>query len=316
MTQCAVLLLQMGGPDTLDDVEAFLFRLFCDRDIIKIGPAFLQPLIAKLISHRRAGKVAAHYEIIGGRSPLRELTQQQAEALERQLGPDYRCFVAMRYSRPDTVEALAAIKRAGISRIIALPLYPQYSRATSGSSFNELDRIADMARAEFEIIRIHDFHSQPLYIKALAEQIEKGLAGFSDRENAHILFSAHGLPQSFIDNGDPYLEQTEATVRLVMERFAGVTHHLAFQSRAGPAKWLEPSTDAKLAELAGLGVKQLLVVPVSFVSDHIETLYEIDIEYAQKAVELGITEFRRTGALNASTTFINCLAELVHAPEL
>jgi len=316
MTQCAVLLLQMGGPDTLDDVEAFLFRLFCDRDIIKIGPAFLQPLIAKLISHRRAGKVAAHYEIIGGRSPLRELTQQQAEALERQLGAGYRCFVAMRYSRPDTVEALAAIKRAGISRIIALPLYPQYSRATSGSSFNELDRIADMAHAGFEIVRVNDFHSHPLYIKALAEKIEKGLAGFSGRENIHILFSAHGLPQSFIDNGDPYLEHTEATVRLVMERFAGVTHHLAFQSRAGPAKWLEPSTDAKLAELAGLGVKQLLVVPVSFVSDHIETLYEIDIEYAQKAVELGITEFRRTGALNASASFINCLAELVHAPEL
>lgn len=313
MTQAAVLLMQMGGPDSLDDVEAFLFKLFCDRDIIRIGPAFLQPLIAKLISRSRAGKASAHYEMIGGRSPLRELTLQQAEALQQQLGNGCRCFVAMRYSRPDTVDALAAIKKAGINRIIALPLYPQYSRATSGSSFNELDRIVSLAGADFEVIRIHDFHCHPLYIKALAEQIEHGLSGFEDREKVHILFSAHGLPQSFIDGGDPYLEQTEATVRLVMEHFEGVKHHLAFQSRAGPAKWLEPSTDAKLLELAGLGVKQLLVVPVSFVSDHIETLYEIDIEYAHKAAELGITEFRRTGALNASAVFIDCLAELVSA---
>jgi len=307
----AVLLLQMGGPDSLDAVEPFLLNLFSDRDIIKIGPAFLQPLIARFIVRRRAPKVEACYEKIGGRSPLRELTEAQAAALEEKLGEGYRCFVAMRYWRPNTIEALAAIKKEGISRIIALSLYPHYSRATTGSSINELKRVLAESGVRFEVSYIDRFFDHPLYIRALAEKIEEGLAGFPDRNGVELVFSAHSLPQSFIDQGDPYLSHIEETVRLVMERLGKVSHHLAFQSRAGPVKWLEPSTEEMIKHLAAHGCKNLLMVPLSFVSDHIETLYEIDIQYAEEAKALGIDTFRRSPSLNDAPLFIDCLADLV-----
>jgi len=307
----AVLLLQMGGPDSLDAIEPFLYNLFSDRDIIRIGPAFLQPLIARFISRRRSKKVAEYYKQIGGKSPIRELTEQQAAQLELALGDGYRCFVAMRYWKPDTIEALAAIKREGIGRVIALSLYPHYSRATTGSSFNELERVLAISRKDFEIRSVRQFFDHPLYIAALTEKIEQGLAGFPGRSGVQLVFSAHGLPQSFIDGGDPYLDHIRATVRLVMEHFEGVSHHLAFQSRAGPVKWLEPSTESKIKELAEAGCRQLLMVPLSFVSDHIETLYEIDIQYREEARHLGISDFRRTESLNISPLFIDCLADLV-----
>ncbi len=311
MDKTAVLLLQMGGPDSLDAIEPFLYNLFSDRDIIRIGPAFLQPLVARFISRRRSKTVAEYYRQIGGRSPIRELTEQQAAELQKALGSGYSCFTAMRYWKPDTIEALAAIKRAGISRIIALSLYPHYSRATTGSSLNELERVAGLSRAGFEVHPVRQFFDHPLYIAALAEKIEQALAGFADRSCVHLVFSAHGLPQSFIDSGDPYMDQIRATVRLVMEHFGGISHRLSFQSRAGPVKWLEPSTEATIRELAGSGCKSLLMVPLSFVSDHIETLYEIDIQYRDEARQLGIDDFRRAESLNSSPAFIECLAELV-----
>lgn len=307
----AVLLLQMGGPDSLDAVEPFLLNLFTDRDIIRIGPSFLQPLIARFIVKRRAPRVEENYRQIGGKSPLRELTEAQARALEAKLGPDYRCVVAMRYWHPSTLEALAAIRKEGITRVIALSLYPHYSRATTGSSINELKRVLETAGVKFDVNYIDSFYSHPLYIQALAEKVENGLAGFPDRSQVEILFSAHSLPQSFIDEGDPYLSHIEETVRLVMEKFEGVSYHLAFQSRAGPVKWLEPSTDEMLKHLAGHGCKNMLMVPLSFVSDHIETLHEIDIEYGGEARHLGVEDFRRTESLNSSPLFIECLAELV-----
>ncbi|GAM08559.1 ferrochelatase [Geobacter sp. OR-1] len=307
----AILLLQMGGPDSLDAVEPFLLNLFTDRDIIKIGPAFLQPLIARFIVKRRAPRVMENYRQIGGKSPLREYTEAQAKALEERLGPDYRCFVAMRYWHPSTLEALAAIRKEGITKVIALSLYPHYSRATTGSSVNELKRVLQDAGVQFEVGYIDSFYNHPLYIQALAEKIESGLAGFGDRSQVELLFSAHSLPQSFIDDGDPYLSHIEETVRLVMERFSGVSYHLAFQSRAGPVKWLEPSTDEMLKHLASHGCKKMLMVPLSFVSDHIETLHEIDIEYGSEAHHLGIEDFRRTESLNSSPLFIDCLADLV-----
>jgi ferrochelatase len=316
MERTAVLLLQMGGPDTLEAVEPFLCNLFSDRDIIRIGPAFLQPLIARLIAHRRSKSVAEHYRHIGGGSPLRALTEQQAAELERVLGNGYRCFVAMRYWKPDTAQALESISREGIHRIVALTLYPHYSRATSGSSFNELERLRALSPGSFEIRRIEQFHDHPLYIDSLCEKIREGLAAFDARSGVQLLFTAHGLPQSFIDSGDPYLEQIRATVALVMERFGGIRHHLAFQSRAGPVKWLEPSTGDKIGELARGGVKRLLLVPISFVSDHIETLYEIDIQYRREAESRGIQEFRRAESLNSSPLFIDCLAELVRGCRL
>jgi ferrochelatase len=313
MNKTAVLLLQMGGPDSLEAIEPFLYNLFSDRDIIRIGPAFLQPTIARFISRRRARKVREYYKKIGGKSPIRELTEQQATEMEKALGDGYRCFVAMRYSRPDTAEALNAIRREGISRIIALSLYPHYSRATVGSSINELERVLSQPQPKPILTYIRQFYDHPSYIAALTEKIELGLAGFPDRSKVELLFSAHGLPQSFIDSGDPYLDHIQTTVRLAMENFGGVSHQLAFQSRAGPVKWLEPSTEATIARLAASGCKQLLMVPISFVSDHIETLYEIDIQYREEAHSAGISDFRRIEALNSSPAFIACLAELVRS---
>ncbi|HIJ96252.1 MAG TPA: ferrochelatase [Desulfuromonadales bacterium] len=307
----AVLLLQMGGPDSLEAVEPFLHNLFADRDIIKIGPAFLQPFIAKKIVKKRAPKSADNYRQIGGKSPLRELTEQQAVALEALLGESFRCHVAMRYWHPFAPEALAAIEKQDIKKIIALSLYPHYSRATSGSSFNDLERALKGCSTKFELRCVRQFFDHPLYIKALTEKIEQGLAPFSDRSKVQLFFSAHSLPQSFIAEGDPYLDHIQATVRLVMEQFANLAHHLAFQSRAGPVKWLEPSTDDKLKELAAAGHKDVLIVPLSFVSDHIETLHEIDIEYREVAHHLGITNFHRMESLNSSPLFIQCLADLV-----
>ena len=307
----AILLLQMGGPDSIESVEPFLFNLFSDRDIIRIGPAFLQPLIARFIARRRAPKSVGYYSQIGGRSPIRELTDIQARDLEGLLGTEFRCFVAMRYWRPTTIEALAAVKREGISRVVALSLYPHYSRATTGSSINELKRVLAQAGVEFDVSYIDRFYDHPLYIEALTTRIEEGLARLPSREEAHILFSAHSLPQSMINGGDPYLDHILETIRLVMERLGDMEYHLSFQSRAGPVKWLEPSTEEMVRKLAAASCKNLLMVPISFVSDHIETLYEVDIQYAEEARALGIDNFQRSPALNDSPLFIECLADLV-----
>jgi ferrochelatase len=306
----AVLLLQMGGPDSLDAVRPFLLNLFTDREIIKIGPAWLQPLIARIIVKKRAAHVEENYNLIGGKSPLRELTEEQARSLEKVLGDNYRCFVAMRYWRPSTIEALAAIRKAGIKDITAVSLYPHYSRATTGSSINELKRVLAESKIDFNVRYIDSFYNDPGYIDAMSEKIREGLKQFHPLAEVELLFSAHSLPQSFIDEGDPYLAQIEESVRLIMQQFT-VPHHLSFQSKAGPVKWLEPSTDDMLKKLAGSGVKNLLVVPLSFVSDHIETLHEIDIEYSKKAWELGIAKFERMPSLNSSPRFIEALAALV-----
>jgi len=308
----ALLLLQMGGPDSIAAVEPFLMNLFTDRDIIKIGPSFLQPFIARRIVKKRAPKVEAYYQQIGGKSPIRELTDAQGKGLQELLGDDYRYFVAMRYSRPSTLDALAAIRREGISRIVALSLYPHYSRATTGSSMNELQRVLKLSGPKFQLTCIDRFYDHPLYIAALAEKVTQALATFPDPGEVEIVFSAHSLPQSFIDEGDPYLSHIQETVRLVMERIAVAnSHSLCFQSKASPVKWLEPSTEQTIGRLAGEGRENLLMVPLSFVSDHIETLYEIDIQYAEEAKALGIKRFARSQSLNSSLLFLECLADLV-----
>ncbi|MCM0080776.1 ferrochelatase [Geomonas sp. Red32] len=307
----ALLLLQMGGPDSIPAVEPFLMNLFTDRDIIKIGPSFLQPFIARRIVKKRAPKVAEYYRQIGGKSPIRELTNAQGEGLQKLMGDGYRSFVAMRYSRPSTLEALAAIKKEGISRIVAVSLYPHYSKATTGSSMNELQRVLSASGHKFEILTVDRFYDHPLYIEALAEKITQALTRFPDPAKAEIVFSAHSLPQSFIDEGDPYLDHIQTTIRLVMERIGMRSHHLCFQSKASKVKWLEPSTEETIKRLAISNRKELLMVPLSFVSDHIETLYEIDIQYADEAKELGIERFIRSESLNDSPLFLECLADLV-----
>jgi ferrochelatase len=309
----ALLLLQMGGPDSIEAVEPFLMNLFNDRDIIKIGPAFLQPFIARRIVKKRAPKVAGYYQEIGGKSPIRELTDAQGKGLQQLMGDDYRYFVAMRYSRPSTLEALAAIKKEGISKIVAVSLYPHYSRATTGSSVNELERVLKQSGHKFQVTYIDRFYDHPGYIQALTEKVREGLAQFADPQDVEIVFSAHSLPQSFIDEGDPYLDHIQATVRLVMEQLGPQhSHQLCFQSKASKVKWLEPSTETTLKALAAKGRKNLLMVPLSFVSDHIETLHEIDIQYAEEAAALGIQRFVRSPSLNSSPLFLKCLADLVH----
>lgn len=309
MQSTAVLLLQMGGPDTLEAVKPFLLNLFSDREIIKLGPAWLQPLIGRLIVSRRTAAVTGKYREIGGGSPIRSLTEAQAVAVAEQVG--LPCYVGMRYWHPFTADTVQQIKAGGYQRLIAVSLYPHYSRATSGSSIHDLQRQVAASCPGMQLDIIDRFYDHPLYIQALVVLLAERLAEFPSDGAAHILFSAHSLPQSFIDDGDPYLEHIQKNVELVMAHFQDVTHTLAFQSRAGPVKWLEPSTDQELVRLAESGCKNLLVVPLSFVSDHIETLHEIDIEYADEAYRLGITCFKRISALNCHPLFISCLADLI-----
>jgi ferrochelatase len=315
-----VLLLNLGGPGTLEEVEPFLVNLFSDREIIELPlGALWQPLFARLIARLRGPAVRRNYASIGGGSPQLALTRAQGEALEARLnraGADVSVFVAMRYWQPSTEQALESMAEAGIERIVTLPLYPQYSRATTGSSDGQLARLlaSERWRGRFEVSAIRSYAGHPLYLEALAETIRCGLLAFAPevRDEVVILFSAHGLPQRFVDRGDPYVVETEITR-------AGVTallrlpnrQLLGYQSRTGPVRWTAPGTDAQLDALARSGVRRVLVVPLSFVSDHIETLYEVDQLFSERARRAGIQEYRRSPALNLRPSFILALAGLV-----
>ncbi|KAL4447852.1 hypothetical protein ABPG75_005071 [Micractinium tetrahymenae] len=319
-----VLLLNLGGPDTLDDVQPFLYNLFADPDIIRLPPAvqFLQPAIAQAISTLRAPKSKEGYEAIGGGSPLRRITEEQATALREALqrkGVDARTYVAMRYWFPFTEEAIAAVKRDGISQLVVLPLYPQFSVSTSGSSLRLLERLLkeDPVLARVKHVVIPSWYARPGYVRAMADLIQAELASgaFPEQSEVEIFFSAHGVPVSYIEEGDPYKEEMEECVQLVMAelRRRGVanSHTLAYQSRVGPVEWLQPYTDNSIKELAAKGVRSLLAVPISFVSEHIETLEEIDCEYRELAEESGIVHWGRVPALNTNPTFIDDLADAV-----
>jgi protoporphyrin/coproporphyrin ferrochelatase len=308
-----VVLFQLGGPDTLEAIQPFLFNLFCDPDIIDFPGARIgrRPL-AKLISVTRAKKVQHHYSVIGGGSPIRRFTEQQAQALESTLvdsGLDARCFVAMRYWHPFTAEAIEKVAAANCDELVLLPLYPHFSSTTTGSSFNEWDR---RFRPDVPVHRVQSFYRNELYLSSLVERVEEGLARFPQPERAEIVFSAHSVPQAVIDRGDPYQRQIEEMVELLMARGGwGNLYHLCYQSKVGASKWLQPSLHDTLRVLAADSVRELCVVPVSFVSDHVETLGEIDHEARQEAQELGFTQFEVTRGLNDSPTFINALASLV-----
>ncbi|MEW6117937.1 MAG: ferrochelatase [Nitrospirota bacterium] len=305
-----VILLNLGGPDSLSAVKPFLYNLFSDRDIIRLGPSFLQKPIASLIINLRAKKTMEAYRLIGGKSPLLDITTAQARALEhslneRHLPQSFKIYIGMRYWHTFTEESLEQMYRVGIRKIIALTLYPHYSIATTGSSLKQFKEAA--AKYPIEYSCITSWYNHPIYIDALVEHINKGLADF--KEKPAVLFSAHSLPQKFIDAGDPYVREVQGTINEITKRIA-IEWYLSYQSKTGPVKWLEPSTEQMLHELAGKGVKNLLVVPISFVSDHIETLFEIDILYKEMAQEFGIT-LKRMESLNASPRFIEALADLV-----
>ena len=316
-----VLLFNMGGPGTLADVEPFLINLFSDRDIIELPMgALLQPLVARLIAKARGNGVRRNYASIGGGSPQLRLTRAQADALRARLDRDgsrrHVVEVAMRYWQPGTEQALERLAAAGVSRLVTLTLYPHYSRATTGSSRKEFERVLAQPqwRDRFEVTHVESYPDHPHYLDAMADTVRQALAGFpaDRRDGVTILFSAHGLPQKFIDEGDPYVEHTHRTVRGILGRLDVPNPHvIGFQSRTGPVTWIGPGTEDVLRELAAEGVRDVLMVPVSFVSDHIETLYEVDQLFRDDAIKAGIVDYRRSEALNTHPSFIEALADLV-----
>jgi ferrochelatase len=308
-----IVLFQLGGPDTLEAIEPFLYNLFCDPDIIDFPFARIgrKPL-AKLISTTRARKVQHHYATIGGGSPIRQFTERQARALEVELaraGLDARCFVAMRYWHPFTNEAIEQLRAADCDEVVLLPLYPQYSSTTTGSSLNEWRRLF---RDDVPVHQVDHFYQHPTYLDAVVEKIEGALGRFALPERAEIVFSAHSVPMAVIEKGDPYQRQIEETVQLLMERGGwNNRHRLCYQSKVGASKWLQPSLHHTLHQLAAEGVREVCVVPVAFVSDHVETLGEIDHEAREEARQLGITQFEMTGGLNDSPKFVSALGRIV-----
>ena len=332
-----VLLLNLGGPETGEDVEGFLYNLFADPDIIRLPPplAPLQSLVALLISKRRAPKSREAYDSIGGGSPILQYTRAQGDLMEKSLkdryGIEAKTYIGMRYWYPFTEEALDQIREDGINALVILPLYPQFSISTSGSSLRvlqeEFAKNADLYGPQkmFHTV-IPSWYDRPGYVKSVANLIQKELDSFTPEEIAegtsdkqpipkHILFSAHGVPASYIEAGDPYKAQIVDCVERIKELLPkeedGVKVHLSFQSRVGPVEWLRPYTDDVLPELGEEGVKNLVVVPISFVSEHIETLEEIDLEYRELALESGIINWRRSPALNTDPTFIDDMADMV-----
>ena len=300
----------MGGPDSQDDVAPFLFNLFSDREIIQLGPPLLQKPIAWFISRRRAPKSRSIYEKIGGGSPLLTITLQQASALQSRLREkgDYIATVAMRYWPPFADEAVDLLIKQGVDSITALTLYPHFSKATTGSSVIHLKKSLNRLAPHMPLTVISSYPTQPSYIQALADNIQRSLHLFPDND-IQIIYSAHSLPVSFIKDGDPYVDHINETINAV-EQITRQRGRLCFQSKSGPVEWLSPSTPEMIEILAGEGCKNILVVPVSFVSDHVETLYEIDMLYREKAKVLGMN-LLSTPSLNTHPLFICGLKELV-----
>jgi protoporphyrin/coproporphyrin ferrochelatase len=327
-TKLGVLLFNLGGPDTLDAVRPFLFNLFADKDIIQLpGPQWLQNLLAWRISSKRYKEAQENYHGIGGGSPIGRFTKAQAALLEARLNEllpahdmEAKTYVAMRYWHPFCNEALQAMQADGVERILLLPLYPHYSLATTGSSLNDykrqkllLEKASGFSFKQEDTVCA--FYDDPLYLKAMAETIAQGLQQGEwscPPEDVTVLFSAHGLPVSFVKkNRDPYPKQIlQTAMRVMQEAFPNNRWQMCYQSKVGPLKWLEPATEKLLATLAKEKQDNFLVVPISFVSDHIETLYELDQLYIPEAREAGLAHIHRAPALNESAAFIEALAQL------
>lgn len=313
-----VLLLNLGGPEELGEVEPFLYNLFADPDIIRL-PQYLQWLqepLASLIAKRRAPKSRQGYASIGGGSPLRRTTTEQGHELAKALeskGKPSRVYVGMRYWRPFTEDALARLKEDGVTKLVVLPLYPQFSISTSGSSLRLLENKlrSDTQLSRLEHIVIPSWYQRKGYVRAMTRMIQTRLeSNFSNPHEPVIFFSAHGVPKSYVEEaGDPYREEMEECVQLIMHELSGNgytnPHVLAYQSRVGPVEWLTPYTDERLQDLGNDGVRSLLAVPISFVSEHIETLEEIDQEYRELAEQCGISEWDRVPALGTDPEFIH-----------
>ena len=295
----ALLLLAFGGPRSLDEVEPFLTRLFRGR---KPSPEQLE-------------RVKERYRLIGGSSPLPEITLKQARALEKNLsskGYRFKSYVGMRYGHPLIEETLKEILQDGIQEVIALPMAPFRSRGSTGAYIEEVNQIRKNLGETIEISFVEGWHLHPLFLEAIQEKIEEGLIQFTpeERKNVHLIFTAHSLPKSLVEN-DPYVKEMEGSVREVLKEIEPLPWHIAFQSRGrGPEEWVGPDVESVLTDLSRQKVREVLIVPIGFVSDHIEILYDIDILYREKAESLGMV-LKRTPSLNFSERFIEALATIV-----
>jgi ferrochelatase len=295
----AILLLAFGGPRSLDEVEPFLTRLFRGR---KPSPEQLE-------------RVKERYRLIGGFSPLPEITLKQARALENSLnsrGYPFKSYVGMRYGQPLIEETLREIIRDGIQEVIAIPMAPFRSRASTGAYIEEVKQAQERLEGKMEISFIEGWHLHPLFLGAIQEKIEEGLRPFTpeERKRVHSIFSAHSLPKSLVEN-EFYVKDMEASVREVLKRIEPLPWHIAFQSRGiGPEEWLGPDVEFILTELSHQKVREVLIIPIGFVSDHIEVLYDIDIFYREKAESMGMV-LRRSPSLNDSERFIEALTAIV-----
>ena len=295
----ALLLLAFGGPRSLEEVEFLLTRLFQGRKV----------------STEQIEKVKDRYRLIGGSSPLTQITQEQAKGLEERLnakGHSFKSYVGMRYSHPLIEETWMQILGDGIREVVALPMSPFQSRASTGAYMEEVNRVKKNLEKEIEVSFLTGWYLHPLFLKAVQERIQEGLVQFSteERKRVHLIFTAHSLPQSIIEE-DPYAKELEACVTGVLEGLDPIPWHMAFQSKGGgPEEWAGPDVESVLMELSYQKVREILIVPIGFVSDHIEILYDIDIVYRKKAESLGIV-LKRSPSLNISETFLDGLASVV-----
>ncbi len=312
MTKKAVILFNLGGPDKLESVEPFLFNLFNDPAIISIPTIFRYPL-AKFISKRRAPIAKNIYKEIGNKSPILELTQEQGQKLEKNLleKGDYRCFVVMRCWHPRAVDVIKKVQQYNPEEIILLPLYPQFSASTSGSSITEWKHLCEKERYKIKTKIVCCYPTEKNFIESHANLIKKTIKNL-ENNNFKLLFSAHGLPENKIKKGDPYQWQVEQTVERIMRKLRddNLDHIISYQSRVGPLKWIGPSTDEMIIKYSKEN-KGIVIVPVAFVSEHSETLVELDIEYKKLAEKNGCSFYKRVPALGVEENFIKGLAELV-----
>jgi protoporphyrin/coproporphyrin ferrochelatase len=305
----AVVLFNLGGPDSPEAVQPFLNNLFSDPAIMTV-PQPLRSFLAWVIARRRAPVARGIYAQIGGRSPILENTQAQARALERKLGNDYRCFIAMRYWHPRAADVAEDVAAWEAEHVVMLPLYPQYSTTTTESSFAEWERAARRSGVAATIARVCCWPREGGFVAALRRKVAAALEGDGA---ARVLFSAHGLPEKTVRSGDPYQWQVEQTVLAIVEGLGReVDHVVCYQSRVGPLAWIGPSTEAEIRR-AGAQKKKVIIVPVSFVSEHSETLVELDIEYRHIAQAAGVPSYLRLPTVDADETFIGALARLVRA---
>jgi len=322
VTERAILFLQLGGPETLKDVPAFLYRLFSDPDVIRVKPAILRKAIAASIALARKGASRKLYASIGGGSPIRRWTESQAAGVEKILrdqGKDVIVRAAMTCSAPLVEDVVADLARSGVRRFLALPLYPHYSLTTTKGALERSRAAVRRFARGAELEELGSWPTHPGFVAAHAETIREGIRSFPDPrpESVHLLYSAHSIPKKLVTReGDPYPSEVEASIAAINAALGGKSPwSLAYQSKLGPVEWLGPPTLDEIGRLGRSGVRQVLAIPIAFVSDHVETLYEIDQLFGEEASRAGIPEFRRTPGLNDRPTFLGALADIALSRE-